>query len=111
MIGSFNARRLTILCVLILLVLLSVWIGGFIYFTKTSTWADAKSLILSNKSYPIAPGEDVKLELKGFSYRFSGDSESFQLNVRIEGSGDDRRYHVDFERTNGKLRLVHMTRN
>lgn len=106
---SLNAKRLIVVCAAILLLALSAWIVAFVVFTKSDTWSEAKSLILANKQYPIAPDSDVSPELNGFSYRFSGDYEAFQLNVHDNGSTDHRHFHVEFERRSGRLQLLRMS--
>lgn len=108
---SLHAKRLIVVCAAILLVALSAWIAAFVVFTNSDTWSEAKSLILTNKEYPIAPESDVSPELIGFSYRFSGDYEAFQLNVHCKGSMDDRHFHVEFERRSGRMQLLRMRRD
>jgi hypothetical protein len=111
MVSSLDGKRLFAVCAAILLVTLSAWIVAFIVFTNSDTWSEARSIILANKQYPIAPGSDVSPELNGFSYRFSGDYEAFRLNVRDNGSTDRRRFHVEFERRSGRLQLLRMRRD
>lgn len=89
-------------------VALSAWIAAFVFFKNSDTWSEAKSIIRTNNQFPIDPQADISPELKGFSYRFSGDYEAFQLNVHCKGSKDDRHFHVEFERQNGRLKMLGM---
>ena len=108
---SLNAKRLIAVCAAILLLALSAWIVAFLVFTNSDTWSEARTLLLTNKQYSIAPGSDVSPELIGFSYRFSGDYEAFQLNVHCKGSTDHQHFHAEFERRSGRLQLLSMRRD
>ena len=108
MIGSFTARRLALVCIAVMLILVFGWIGGFVFFVNTDTWSEAKALIAVNKSYPVAAGDHVDPKLRGFSYRFSGAYEAFEIGVSIGGIGIERHFRASFERSNGKLRMLRM---
>jgi heme/copper-type cytochrome/quinol oxidase subunit 3 len=107
--SSFSLKRGIIYSIAIVVALFAIWIGSYFYFIHSSTWEEARSLIMAHEKQPTSSAVlVVSPRLYGFSYRSSGDYESFGLEVNVDDASAAKKYRVSFERTNGVLRIVSM---
>lgn len=102
------SRKKIIVSVVALPLMIMFWLGSFWHFTHSASWAEARLLLLQNSAYPIASNGEIDPEPWNYSLRKSNDSESFKINVHVREGGSERRFHAEFERVGGTLRMTTM---
>lgn len=105
---SRSSRKKIIVSVVALPLMIMFWVGSFWNFTHSASWAEARQLLLQNSAYPIASNGEVDPEPWNYSFRRSNDSESFKINVHVREGASERRFHAEFERVGGTLRMTTM---
>lgn len=103
-------RRIVWTALIVLLVVLGGYVGGYICFLHSDDWSDARNLLLAQTQSTVGTVHEVVPSIVGFSYKFSGDYARFHLNVELVGTEGERRYSADFERINGPLRMLNLRR-
>lgn len=86
-----------------LVAVLTFWLGGYAYFVNSADWQEIQRVISSTPRVVSKVGDvqDISVSLMPFMYKFSGESGSATLRVRVTGSRGEHRETMELQKKKG----------
>lgn len=101
-------KRKVVYAIIIFVVILATWFGGYLLFINSEKWSSIKSVIKNNETVITRVGrvQSIKTSLFGVSYRFSGTFAHASLKITVIGEKGVARFKVEIEKSDDLWRII-----